>query len=1131
MVSRGLRKALLTSVAGLCIGALGGAVQAQTADGSAQGGFISVGDAELAPQGNFVDVRDVILAPQIVIGAPGTPTTARDPVNVTGVGQMIIDQQNGFIGLCTATLINPRTVIFAAHCVNERAANEYGANSGGTPIGFGFSSNNNQAGASAFGQWLGTHQTNTDRYMYNSNYVTYHPASLEPDAFSFLYGDVAMASLDTVATDIPSWAMLFSALPVPEITANGTGYHVNLAGYGNNGTGATGSSGGIDFRRRVAENMLGALASLDQFESFLFGGAGGVNPQNLYWIDFDDPRRGTAQADPRDFNAWRDNPQPNEGITASGDSGGPLILDREFDTPVVIGVLSGGYRQFFNGAPDNGYGTASFYQPLYLYWDWIAANNPYRYVSALAGDGNWTDAAHWVSTIDPNYQIIGPNGELLNGVPTELGEGPNGTDGSFGQACFESGGFADCQDMSTGEFTSDERPIGTSASDGSATVSAGTLGQGGVLGFNDGNAERVALAAQVGPAALPAATVENGLPGATGFVPNNTDGDRLADIAPRYFDVTLSANGTTTLDTDVTVDRLTLAGMGAGLDITSTGSLFSNIDITQLTGTLNVDGALGSSGDFFMMMGGLSGTGTITTPFFTSMAGVIAPGTPTTIGTLTFDGNLILASGSTLLINLGANGTSDLVAVTGQADVGGLVAFSFASAPIFGDNYTFLTADGGVTGGFDATPISAILFPELTYGPTSVSVQIAAGLYADVTNSPIQDAYAQLLDQNRILYDQYADVFGPLDAMDAASIQASLDALAPRAETLKTAIASSAVDGMGQFYRDRLTFADAGDFDGSFEVIGRPVDYASAAMDSLDGGSISPLGDSGETLVVPGALPTNMRGFLAAGYLDGKGAPMATAPGGGEDAFDGYFIAAGIEAAMDRQRVVGFSLSNTDLSGSTAVLPQSADGQLLMATVYGHYLGDTGLTIDGQLSFGELDIETERLVTVGPSTFTLRTEDQVGVVAGEVGLGYRTQRHGVTLSPGGSLRVSKLNYGTTEETGGGPALRYQRSDSTSIEGRLGLTVAGTSPTFRPWATANLVHSFRDQPAAIGANFVGGTGPDAIFALASDDTDWAEVGVGLEANLENWRLTVAADSTIGRDSIENQSYRASVSFRF
>lgn len=101
-------------------------------------------------------------------------------------------------------------------------------------------------------------------------------------------------------------------------------------------------------------------------------------PQNLYQLDFDDPRRGTAAASPYDFNLFRDAPLPKEGTTAGGDSGGPLILDQTFARKVVIGVLSGGSR-FFGPQPFSTYGTSSFYQPLYLFWDYIAAKNPYRY--------------------------------------------------------------------------------------------------------------------------------------------------------------------------------------------------------------------------------------------------------------------------------------------------------------------------------------------------------------------------------------------------------------------------------------------------------------------------------------------------------------------------------------------------------------------------------------------------------------------------------------------------------------------------------------------------------------------------------------------------------------------------------
>ncbi len=38
-------------------------------------------------------------------------------------------------GICTGTLINPRTVIFAAHCVNYRAASDYGTS---VPAAFAF---------------------------------------------------------------------------------------------------------------------------------------------------------------------------------------------------------------------------------------------------------------------------------------------------------------------------------------------------------------------------------------------------------------------------------------------------------------------------------------------------------------------------------------------------------------------------------------------------------------------------------------------------------------------------------------------------------------------------------------------------------------------------------------------------------------------------------------------------------------------------------------------------------------------------------------------------------------------------------------------------------------------------------
>jgi uncharacterized protein YhjY with autotransporter beta-barrel domain len=1111
---------------------------AQDGGGAPTNSFLEAQDSRaIAPIGDYLE-------PQVVIANPGTPTTARDPNNVTGVGQMIIDQQNGFIGLCTGTLINPRTVIFAAHCVNERAATAYGQNSGGQPIGFGFGSNNNVAGASAFGGWLGNYATNTARYMYDVNQVRYNPLSLEPESASFLYGDIALASLDTPAEDIPTWALLFSQLPATTITSAGTGYHVVIDGYGRNGTGITGSTGGIDYRRRIAENTLGALASLNDFEGFLFGAASEPKlNQNLYWIDFDDPRRGTGTASPFDFNAWRDNALPREGITASGDSGGPLILDNTFAQQVVIGVLSGGYTRFFNGQAPNGYGTASFYQPLYLYWDWIAANNPYHYVSAVAGNGNWADPTHWVTDVDPSYQIIGPNGQLVNGVPGTPGTGTTDQPG-FGQACFESGGVSDCLDIASGSETVVVRPIGQ---DGAVTNDRGTASVADIdaQGNGSGTSGSQQSAAVQAVAALPAATLLNGLPGATNFTPNNSDGDRLTSTAARYFDVTLSAAGTTTLDTAVTVDRFTVRGTAA-LDISSGGSLTSLMDINQISGGINVNGLLRTPGDFFMLTGGLSGSGTIRTPFFTSVAGAIAPGTTTTIGTLTFQGNVILSSGNLLAINLGANGVSDRLAVTattfsgttptnGTANLGGFLSFTPAAGSIIraGSSYTFLTTEKAITGTFQTpAPLSAILTPRLTYQATSVSVTIDAGRYVDVVaNTPVQLAYARLLDQDRVVYDRLLDLYGILDMQSAATIRSTLESLAPRAETTRQALGTVSVDNMGRFYRDHLATLDPGNLGGSIAMIGKPFQIAALAASGRPGTQETRSDAGGGMVTQEGKLPETMSAFVAGGYIDGDSASMPTAlPVTGRDQFNGFFVAAGVETELGPNGLLGFSFSYTDIDGTPSLASQEASSTLFQGTLFGKLKTAGGLVLDGTFSAGVFDSHTVRNVALAGTAYRLVGNDQSMVLSGEIGVGGSYDLGAVKLDPRASLRATRIMFGTIDETGGGPALTYYRGDYDSLQSRVGLNARGGGKV-KPYVSAYYVHEFENQPGFVGANFVGGVGPNGLFALAGEDNDWAEVSGGIAFKTGSVGLSVGADTTIARSDVSNQSYHGTITISF
>ncbi|MCW3847304.1 autotransporter domain-containing protein [Sphingomonas sp. LB-2] len=1134
-----------------------------------------------------LDNRVAVPEPQIVIAnppagpgqTPNTTITDRDTVPVTGVGQMVVDSGGGFVGLCTASLINPRTVIFAAHCVNTAPAASYGYGNGGTGISFGFNNNNLpsiQAWLKAIG---GSGNTNTGTFLYNSNWVTYNQLSNAPNSGvnaqgtgGFLQADVAVAALDTPAKNVPTWALLFSALPARPINAaDGAGYTVGLAGYGNNGTASTGSTGGIDFRRRIAENILGGLASLDQFENFLFGGAATDNPQNLYWIDFDDPRRGTANPPSAfDFNAWRDNATPGrngglsqEGITASGDSGGPLILTRIGGVPVakqlILGVLSGGYRQFFNGQPFNGYGTASFYQPLYLYWDWVAANNPYHYVSSVAGNANWTDPTHWVSNLDPNYIILDSNGNAINGVPGSLGAGTTGNSGTWGQACFQSGGVSDCQDMSTGVETIEAKPIGTEGtgevpvgvSNGRAIVSIDGLGTPVSQTLDAGGVQREAQAGGSGDSvtanALPAATIDNGLPGATNFVPNNLNGGGA--VKPRFFDVTLSATGTTTLDTAVTIDRFGIAGAGAALNITSTGSLTSLMDINQITGTMQVNGTLTSPGDYFMMAGGLNGTGTITVPFFTSVAGTISPGaagTAGSFGSLTFRGNIVLSSGNTYLVDLGTNGFSDKIVVnrngagTGLANLGGRLIFNGSSADLRGGNtYTILTSEGGISGQFlTPTSLSAILLPKLTYTANAVTMTLSTNLYGNVVpmSDPVAFSYALMLDKNRSQAGRYDGLYGPLDLQNAATIKSNLDGLRPAAYTTVQSLGIAGVDQMQGFIHQRLTELDPGSTGGTFARYGAPNQIAAMGLANRSVAGLSGMGfdmsaaaDATAPMVEEGALPEGMSAFVAGGYLKGDSASMNGV--GGRDDYDGWYVAAGLET-WDDNTAIGFTASYSKLDGTGAFLGNNASASLYQGSIYSKIQTKGGLVLDSSITAGLLDGSTRRTVTFVGTPYTLRSNSGSLVVVSEVGLGGDFDLGSIRVTPRVAGRATHIGFSKTNETGGPMALAVDRRPINSLQGRAGLSFTGTGPKVRPFLSGTYVHEFNDRPNVIGANLAGGgIGGNVLFDLNSQDTDYFEVGGGLSVTAGSVDLSVSAETTVARDDVSGQAYRGSISFRF
>ncbi len=142
-------------------------------------------------------------------------------------------------------------------------------------------------------------------------------------------------------------------------------------------------------------------------------------------------------------------------------------------------------------------------------------------------------------------------------------------------------------------------------------------------------------------------------------------------------------------------------------------NLLANLFDSQIAGPGTVTNASGHT---------ISGRGTVSAPFINQ--GTINPGN-TGVGTLNASSGVTLSPTSVLNIELAGNNSSDRLAVTGTANLGGTlnVAMFGASMPTLNFNYTILTADN-VVGTFDNDNIiiDGNLITRVVYEPTQVRI-------------------------------------------------------------------------------------------------------------------------------------------------------------------------------------------------------------------------------------------------------------------------------------------------------------------------------------------------------------------------------------------------------------------------
>jgi outer membrane autotransporter protein len=312
-------------------------------------------------------------------------------------------------------------------------------------------------------------------------------------------------------------------------------------------------------------------------------------------------------------------------------------------------------------------------------------------------------------------------------------------------------------------------------------------------------------------------------------------------------------------------------------------------------------------------------------------------------------------------------------------------------------------------------------------------------------------------------------------------------------------------------------------------MIGKPMEFA--ANEIAMPGQAAMVSDTPATTLQENVLPENAAVYLAGGYLDGSSASMpGTVPQTGRDRFDGFYVAAGIEAKVDDTSMLGFGFSYTKIDGKPNA-GQTARGELIQGTLYGRIGGSLGPSLDVQTSAGVYQSRTRRTGTFLGTAFDLRARDNALALSSEIGATYNAGSEALRFGPRVAVRTNRIDFTPTAETGTGPALATSKDSYRSIQARAGLQLDGNAQGLRPFASAYYVHDFQDRSNVFLAGFAGGTPLRTPFAVANQDRDWGEVSAGLSYRTGNATLSLSADTTFERSDVRNQAYRGGLKLSF